>query len=202
MKIREIGLVAGALIVAIGLVALAEAQGPKTASTIRPGAPMEDGMKQAMFGAGCFWGVEAAFRQIEGVVDTAVGYAGGHTKEPTYEEVCAHGTGHAEVVHVTYDPEIVSYDRLLEVFWSVHNPTTKNRQGPDVGSQYRSAIFVYDDSQRTAAEASKQALDESDDYPRPVVTEITDAGTFWRAEEYHQQYYEKTGRGGCPSPFR
>ncbi len=202
MKIREIGLVLGALLIALGLVALAGGQAPRTASTIRPGAPMEDGMKQAMFGAGCFWGVEAAFRQIEGVVATAVGYSGGHTEKPTYQDVCGHETGHAEVVHVTYDPETVRYDRLLEVFWSIHNPTTMNRQGPDVGAQYRSAIFVYDEDQRATAEASKQALEDSDTLSRPVVTEITDAGTFWRAEEYHQQYYEKTGSGGCPVSFR
>lgn len=154
-------------------------------------------MKQAMFGAGCFWGVEAAFRQVNGVKETAVGYAGGQTENPTYKEVCTDATGHAEVVLVDFDPAEVSYQELLDVFWNCHNPTTKNRQGPDVGSQYRSAIFYFSPEQQQLAEESKTKLDDSDRYSQPIVTEITPAPTFYRAEEYHQQYFEKTGRSNC-----
>lgn len=154
-------------------------------------------MESAMFGAGCFWGVEAEFRQVKGVQSTAVGYAGGETQNPTYEAVCTDSTGHAEVVFVEYDPERVSYAELLDVFWNSHNPTTLNRQGPDVGSQYRSAVFYFDDEQKRLAEESKKRLEESGKYPQPIVTEITPAPTFYRAEEYHQQYLEKRGQSSC-----
>lgn len=154
-------------------------------------------MATAMFGAGCFWGIESAFQQVPGVTATAVGYAGGTLPNPTYEQVCSDRTGHAEVVHVEYDPSVVSYDELLRVFWSIHNPTTPNRQGPDIGSQYRSAIFYYTPEQEAAARASKEELDNSGRHRKPVVTEITAAPTFYRAEEYHQKYYEKHGRSHC-----
>jgi peptide-methionine (S)-S-oxide reductase len=153
--------------------------------------------KTALFGAGCFWGVEATFRQVPGVVATAVGYAGGTIANPTYEQVCTDRTGHAEVVQVTYDPDRVSYDRLLDVFWENHDPTTLNRQGPDHGTQYRSAIFYADDAQRAAAESSKAALEKSGRFRRPIVTEITPAPQFWAAEEYHQRYLEKRGLASC-----
>lgn len=154
-------------------------------------------MKQAMFGAGCFWGVEAAFRQVKGVKETAVGYAGGHTENPTYQEVCTGKTGHAEVVLVDFDPAEVSYADLLGVFWNCHNPTTLNRQGPDVGSQYRSAVYFFSPEQQQLAEETKTKCDASDRYPQPIVTEITPAPAFYRAEEYHQQYFEKTGQSSC-----
>jgi peptide-methionine (S)-S-oxide reductase len=154
-------------------------------------------MKKATFGAGCFWGVEHAFRQVPGVTDVAVGYSGGTIENPSYEQVCTDRTGHAEVVQVEYDPEKVGYDRLLDVFWSIHDPTTPNRQGPDVGTQYRSAIFVHDAEQEEAARASKERLQASGRFRRPIVTEITPASTFYRAEEYHQRYFEKHGRHGC-----
>jgi peptide-methionine (S)-S-oxide reductase len=154
-------------------------------------------MAKATFGAGCFWGVEAAFRKTPGVTATQVGYSGGHADNPTYKEVCSDTTGHAEVVEVTYNPDEVRYDELLSVFWEVHNPTQVNRQGPDVGSQYRSVIYYHDDAQKAAAEASKKALDESDAYSRPIATAIEPAQTFWRAEEYHQQYLEKKGLASC-----
>ena len=154
-------------------------------------------MKKATFGAGCFWGVEAAFRDVRGVTDTAVGYMGGTLDNPTYAEVCTDTSGHAEVVEVTYDPDQVSYEQLLAVFWDNHNPTMLNRQGPDVGSQYRSAIFVHTPVQQTIAEASKARLDENGRYRRPIVTEITPASTFYRAEEYHQRYLEKRGLAHC-----
>lgn len=156
--------------------------------------------EKATFAAGCFWGVEAAFRKVEGVVSTTVGYTGGHLENPTYRDVCCHTTGHAEAVEVIYDPKQVSYVQLLEVFWNIHDPTTRNRQGPDVGSQYRSAIFCHDGGQRKAAEASKEKLDGSGKFARPIVTEITPASTFYRAEEYHQQYLEKQGRASCHLP--
>ena len=154
-------------------------------------------MKKATFGAGCFWGVELAFRQVEGVGDVAVGYSGGHHPGPSYRDVCTGQTGHAEVVEVDYDPEKVSYSRLLEVFWSIHDPTTPNRQGPDVGTQYRSAIFTHDAEQEKLAKESKAAQDASGRFRRPIVTEITPASTFYRAEEYHQRYLEKHGQAGC-----
>jgi peptide-methionine (S)-S-oxide reductase len=131
------------------------------------------------------------------VVDTKVGYTGGHTNNPTYEQVCAKTTGHAEAVHIQFDPAQISYEQLLQVFWSCHDPTQLNRQGPDIGDQYRSAIFYHDDAQRAVAEASKQSLEASGRFGRPIATEITPAGPFWRAEEYHQRYLEKRGRAAC-----
>jgi len=154
-------------------------------------------MQKATFAAGCFWGVEAAFRRVKGVTDTAVGYEGGKTKNPTYEDVCSHATGHAEVVEVEYDPGIVSYDELLEVFFTNHDPTQLNRQGPDVGDQYRSAIFYHTPEQQAAAEAAKQRLADSGQHRRPIATVIVPATDFYRAEEYHQQYLEKRGMGSC-----
>ncbi|MFQ5953847.1 MAG: peptide-methionine (S)-S-oxide reductase MsrA [Kiloniellales bacterium] len=148
-------------------------------------------MAQATFAAGCFWGVEAALRQVDGVSATAVGYTGGHTANPTYEDVCSDATGHAEAVRVEFDSARVSYERLLEVFWQVHDPTQLNRQGPDVGTQYRSAIFYHDADQEAVARASKAGLESSGRLRAPVVTEITAAGRFWMAEDYHQQYLEK-----------
>ena len=154
-------------------------------------------MEKATFGAGCFWGVEEAFRKLNGVKDTAVGYTGGTLKNPTYKDVCTDGTGHAEVVEVTYDPATVSYDQLLDVFWSIHNPTTLNRQGPDIGTQYRSAIFFHSPEQEAAARASKEKLEKSGRYNRPIVTQIVPATEFYRAEEYHQRYLEKRGVSSC-----
>jgi peptide-methionine (S)-S-oxide reductase len=151
----------------------------------------------ATFGAGCFWGVEATFRQTAGVVATAAGYTGGKTPNPTYEDVCSDATGHAEVVQVTFDPERVSYEQLLDIFFTSHNPTTLNRQGPDVGTQYRSVIFHHGEAQRAAAEAAKARWDVSGHWPRPIVTEITPAPPFWHAEEYHQRYLEKRGLASC-----
>ncbi len=146
-------------------------------------------MEKATFGAGCFWGVEEAFRKVEGVVDVAVGYAGGHTENPTYGDVCSGTTGHAEVAEVEYDPSKISYEKLLEVFWENHDPTTPNRQGPDVGTQYRSAIFFHNPEQEAAARASKEEAQTR--FKDPIVTEITSASEFYRAEEYHQRYFEK-----------
>lgn len=154
-------------------------------------------MEKATFGAGCFWGVEVAFRNVEGVVDTAVGYAGGHVQRPTYEQVCSKTTGHAEVVEVTYDPAAVTYEELLDVFFASHNPTQLNRQGPDVGSQYRSVVFAHDEAQRKAVEAAIERLDASGRLSRPVVTEVADAAPFWRAEDYHQQYLVRRGLASC-----
>ncbi len=155
-------------------------------------------METATFGAGCFWGVEAAFRRLEGVVDTEVGYSGGHTENPTYEDVCSHTTGHAEVVRVTFDPSRVSYRDLVEHFWKIHDPTQVNRQGPDIGDQYRSVIFYHSEEQRRVAEQSKAALEASGRLRKPVATKIEPAKPFWRAEEYHQRYYEKRGiSAGC-----
>jgi peptide-methionine (S)-S-oxide reductase len=153
--------------------------------------------EKATFGAGCFWGVEETFRNLKGVVSTAVGYAGGAKENPTYEDVCSDRTGHAEVVEVEFNPDEISYDQLLEVFWSNHNPTTLNRQGPDVGTQYRSAIFYHSPEQKAAAEASKGRLQNSGKFPRPIVTQVEPAGKFWRAEEYHQQYLNKRGQTHC-----
>ena len=154
-------------------------------------------MEKATFGAGCFWGVEAAFRQVEGVVSTTVGYMGGTLKDPTYKDVCTDRTGHAEVVQMEYDPSKVSYAELLSVFWANHDPTTLNRQGPDIGTQYRSVIFFHTLQQEAAAKASKERLQASGKYRRPVVTEIVPAADLWRAEEYHQQYLEKRGLAHC-----
>jgi peptide-methionine (S)-S-oxide reductase len=153
--------------------------------------------EKATFAAGCFWGVEAAFRGVTGVMETQVGYTGGHTADPTYEEVCTDRTGHAEAVEVTFDPEKVSYAELLRVFWQIHDPTTPNRQGPDMGSQYRSAIFTHNVEQKRLAEESRSALERSGRFRRPTVTEILPSQTFWRAEEYHQRYLEKHGRASC-----
>jgi peptide-methionine (S)-S-oxide reductase len=153
--------------------------------------------EKATFGAGCFWGVEAAFRQVPGVVATQVGYTGGRTDNPTYRDVCSHTTGHAEVVEVEYDPARVSYDDLLSVFWTNHDPTQLNRQGPDVGDQYRSVIFFHSPEQEAAARASKERLAASGKYRRPIVTLIEPAPTFYRAEDYHQQYLEKRGLSHC-----
>jgi peptide-methionine (S)-S-oxide reductase len=151
----------------------------------------------ATFGAGCFWGIEAAFRRVPGVLDAAVGYSGGRTENPTYQDVCTDTTGHAEVVQVTFDPAKLSYDQLLNVFWTIHDPTQMNRQGPDYGKQYRTAIFFHSPEQEAAAKKSKQALEASGKLRRPVATEITAAGPFWRAEEYHQRYLEKRGAASC-----
>jgi len=154
----------------------------------------------ATFGAGCFWGVEIAFRQIPGVLDALAGYSGGTMPNPTYEDVCSDRTGHAEVVQVTFDPARVSYDRLLDVFFTSHDPTQLNRQGPDVGRQYRSAIFYHSEEQREAAEAAKRKWEASGRWKRPIVTEISPAAPFWKAEEYHQRYLEKRGLASCHVP--
>lgn len=148
-------------------------------------------MHKATFGAGCFWEVETAFGQVEGVLSTAVGYLGGSFKDPTYEDVCSGRTGHAEVVEVEYDPSKVSYEELLAVFWELHDPTTLNRQGPDIGTQYRSAVCFHNPEQESAAVASKEQLQNNGRYKNPIVTEIMPASEFYRAEEYHQRYLEK-----------
>jgi peptide-methionine (S)-S-oxide reductase len=153
--------------------------------------------QQAIFAAGCFWGVEEAFREMPGVISTAVGYIGGTTKNPSYEHVCMDGTGHAEAVLVEYDPTRVTYDDLLERFWKIHDPTQVNRQGPDFGTQYRTAIFYTSDEQRAAAEKSKEQLSARGKHRRPIATEIVDAPEFYRAEEYHQQYFAKRGQPSC-----
>ena len=150
-------------------------------------------IRKATFGAGCFWGVEATFRRVKGVADVAVGYAGGDVESPSYEMVCTGRTGHAEVVEVDFDPDQISYGELLEVFWGSHDPTTMNRQGPDVGTQYRSAIFTHDDEQTATARESLEKQESSGRHRAPIVTEITPAGPFWRAEEYHQRYLEHRG---------
>lgn len=152
-------------------------------------------MQQAMFGAGCFWGVQFYFDQIPGVTKTSVGYSGGHTESPSYEQVCTHSTGHAEVVHVEFNPKQVSYKTLLQHFFRIHDPTQRNRQGPDVGDNYRSVIFYYDEGQHKEAEAAKEAAQA--DYDAPIVTEISKAKRFYPAESYHQKYAEKTGKGMC-----
>jgi peptide-methionine (S)-S-oxide reductase len=154
-------------------------------------------MQKATFGAGCFWGVEAQFWCVNGVLETTVGYMGGTFEKPTYEDVCTGLTGHAEVVELVYDPSAVSYGELLEVFWSIHDPTVLNRQGPDVGTQYRSVIFYHTPEQEKAARLSKEQLQKSGTYKREIVTEIAPATTFWRAEEYHQRYFEIHGLGTC-----
>lgn len=154
-------------------------------------------LKKATFAAGCFWGVEATFMKVKGVVQTEVGFMGGHTESPSYRDVCTDRTGHAEVVHLTYDDSIVSYDHLLDVFWGSHDPTQKNRQGPDVGTQYRTAIFYHDEEQRSTAERSRAAMDASGRFKRPIATLVEKAGPFWRAEEYHQKYLQKKGLDTC-----
>jgi len=146
---------------------------------------------KATFAAGCFWGVEDDFMKLPGVKETAVGYSGGHTEKPTYEDVCSGSTGHAEAVEVIFDPKELSYEDLLKKFWEIHDPTTMNRQGPDIGSQYRSAIFYHSPEQKEAAEKSKTELEASGKHDKPVVTEITEAGPFYKAEEYHQKYFQK-----------
>ncbi len=153
-------------------------------------------MELATFGAGCFWGIETAFRRVDGVRETAVGYAGGTTASPTYQEVCSGTTGHAEVVQLKFDPAVVSYDQLLDLFWQLHDPTQLNRQGPDFGTQYRSAIFIHSPEQEAAAKASKDKAQSSGRFSRPIVTEIVPASEFTMAEDYHQQYFEKRGVAG------
>src|SRR5439155_6168015 len=154
-------------------------------------------MAKATFAAGCFWGVEETFRKLPGVTATAVGYMGGKLANPTYEDVCTDQTGHAEVVEVEFDPAKITYEQLLDVFWKSHDPTQLNRQGPDVGTQYRSAVFYHTPEQQAAAEAAKSGLQASGRFRRPVVTEVTAAGPFWRAEEYHQKYLQKRGKDSC-----
>lgn len=160
-------------------------------------APAPESTETATFGAGCFWGVEAAFQNVNGVIETSVGYMGGTLENPSYEDVCTKNTGHAEVVHIKYDPDKITYRQLLEIFWKIHDPTTLNRQGPDIGSQYRSVIFCHNDKQRQTAENAKQQINKSGAYKDPVVTEITEAGKFYRAEEYHQKYLQKRGSNTC-----
>ena len=156
--------------------------------------------EKATFAAGCFWGVEATFRALDGVKETAVGYTGGETENPTYKDVCGDDTGHAEAVEVEYDPAKIAYADLLKVFWENHDPTTLNRQGPDVGTQYRSAIFFHSEAQKTEAEASRDALAASGKFKKPIVTQIVPAVTFFKAEEYHQRYLEKRGLAHCHIP--
>ena len=177
---------------------------PAGKPTSNPGhKPMtETTRSQAVFAAGCFWGVEAAFRKVPGVADTSVGFIGGTVANPTYKQVCKTDTGHAEAVRVIFDPSVVSYEQLLEVFWSCHNPTTLNRQGPDAGSQYRSAIFFIDAEQQKLAEASLDLMQKSDKFSNKIVTKITSAGEFYLAEEYHQQYLEKRGKAACNSGIK
>ncbi len=159
---------------------------------------LKKGYQIATFAAGCFWGVEATFRKVKGVDFTQVGYTGGTTENPTYREVCTGNTEHAEAVELVFNPSVVSYTKLLELFWTLHDPTTPNRQGPDVGTQYRSAIFYHNEDQKQAAIISKMNLEKSGKYDREIVTQIVPAGPFYRAEEYHQQYFEKMGHdGGC-----
>lgn len=153
--------------------------------------------EKATFAAGCFWGVEEMFRHLNGVKATMVGYTGGHMANPSYEKVCSDETGHAEAVEVTYDPSLVTYEDLLKIFWDNHNPTTRNRQGPDVGTQYRSAIFYHSDEQKAAAEQSRASVAASGKWKQPIVTEIVPAVSFYKAEEYHQQYLEKRGLSTC-----
>lgn len=157
-------------------------------------------MEKATFGAGCFWGVEEAFRQVPGVVETAVGYMGGTLNNPTYEDVCTDATGHAEVVQLTFDPDKVNYEQLLKLFWGLHDPTTLNRQGPDIGTQYRSGVYFHTPAQEQQAKALKTKLNSDGHFKRPIVTEIEPAATFWRAEEYHQKYFQKRGLPSCHIP--
>ncbi|TLX87527.1 MAG: peptide-methionine (S)-S-oxide reductase MsrA [Thaumarchaeota archaeon] len=157
----------------------------------------ENDLEMATFAAGCFWGVEEAFTKTKGVKSTRVGYIGGNLPNPTYEDVCTDRTGHAEALQVKYDPKEISYEELLDLFWSIHNPTTKNRQGPDIGSQYRSIIFYHTPEQESIAKKSKQELDDSNQFQNKIVTEIVRASTFYPAEDYHQKYYQKIGGGSC-----
>lgn len=158
-------------------------------------------MEKATLAAGCFWGVEEAFTHLKGVKETSVGYIGGHTENPTYEQVCSHTTGHAEAVEITFDPKVISYKELLKIFWEIHDPTTLNRQGPDVGDNYRSAIFYHSDKQKELAEESKKELEKSVKYKEPVVTDITAVSSFYKAEEYHQKYYHKHGIASASCPI-
>lgn len=160
----------------------------------------DENLQKAIFAAGCFWGVEAAFRKMKGVVSTVVGYTGGVSRDPSYEDVCTGRTGHAEAVEVTFDPAQISYNNLLRLFWEIHDPTTLNRQGPDIGNQYRSAIFFNSPEQESGAHLSKEKLEESGMYEDIIVTEITPASTFYIAEDYHQQYLEKRGLATCNIP--
>lgn len=171
-------------------------------ATSQPGGQAQKGTRMtqadtATFAAGCFWGVQASFDGVKGVVSTTVGYAGGHTEKPTYKDVCSDTTGHAEAVQVVFDPAVVTYEQLLDKFWSIHDPTTLNRQGPDFGSQYRSVVFYHSPEQQAAATASEEKLEKAHRFPRPIVTEIVPAATFWPAEEYHQKYFQKHGGGSC-----
>jgi peptide-methionine (S)-S-oxide reductase len=155
-------------------------------------------LEKATFGAGCFWGVEAAYRKIKGVISTAVGYMGGTLENPSYEDVCTDKTGHVEVVKIEFDPLVISYENLLEVFWNIHDPTQLNRQGPDIGTQYKSVIFYHDEKQKKKAEVSKNKQEKLKKYSKPIVTEILEAKTFYKAEEHHQQYFEKRDASNCP----
>ena len=197
MKALIFGLVAVGCVVALVSCAQSPAETRPTAGDRAQHTAGSTKMEKATFAAGCFWGVEETFRQIKGVASTAVGYSGGTFERPTYQDVCTDRTGHAEAVQVEFDPSQVSYERLLEVFWSNHDPTTPNRQGPDVGTQYRSVIFYHTPAQQAAAMASKEKLGKSGKYKRPIATQIVPAATFWRAEEYHQRYLAKRGRTSC-----
>lgn len=194
-----VGAVVAVLVLANGV--LGDPPNSGAVTTAPESKPPVDGkdakMEQADFAAGCFWGVEATFRKVNGVKKTAVGYEGGTFPNPTYEDVCTDMTGHAETVQVTYDPSEVSYEDLLKIFWENHDPTTPNRQGPDRGTQYRSVIFYHTPEQKALAEKSKEALEKSGKFKRPIVTQIVPASTFWRAEEYHQRYLEKRGLSTC-----
>lgn len=156
-------------------------------------------IEKATFAAGCFWGIESAFCQVEGVISTTVGYSGGHTKNPTYEEVCTDKTGHAESVLIEFNPELITYEKLLELFWSIHDPTTLNRQGPDIGSQYRSIVFYHSEEQKNMAIYIKDKLEKSKRFSRKIVTEIIPSTVFYKAEEYHQKYFQKHGLVKCKS---
>ncbi len=186
----------GAWFCAVGLSLLADG-GLSATQNVRPVEERGTNMEVATFGAGCFWGVESAFQDVRGVTSTAVGYMGGTLESPTYRDVCTDRTGHAEVVQLTYDSSVISYENLLEIFWKIHDPTTTNRQGPDVGSQYRSVVFFHTAEQERLALAVKARLEASGAFSRPVVTEIIPASDFWRAEEYHQRYFEKHGLPSC-----
>lgn len=190
------------LAVAVSAAVLAGCRGDEARAAAHAQAAEEaHEMALATFGAGCFWGVEEAFRQVEGVTDTAVGYMGGTLDSPTYEQVCTGKTGHTEVVQVEYDPVRVSYEDLLDVFFRIHDPTQVNRQGPDIGWQYRSVIFYHTPEQAETAQAVKDELEAAKRFRQPIATTIESARTFWRAEEYHQQYYAKRGGGACPRPY-
>lgn len=206
MRLAAVGALLGCLVLGLGAFRFLEgggSAGSNAVTSVNPALPAVQSKEQLMriekatFGAGCFWGIEATFRQVKGVTSTAVGYAGGTLTNPTYEEVCNGDTGHAEVVQVEFDPEQVTYEELLNIFWDNHNPTTLNRQGPDIGTQYRSAVFYHNEAQQKAAEESKARLQSSGVFGRPIVTEITPASEFYRAEEYHQRYLEKHGRAHC-----